>query len=76
MSKASNFLKDIESGWDFAVENLQKNTDNPEIKLLCDIYWKAYETTNYQRTIDCDDGLCFDIRQFVIEHILKLYERK
>ena len=70
------FTKDIEVSWDFAVENLRKNTDNTDIKLLCDIYLKAYETTHYQSTNECDEGLCFEIRQFVIEKIFEIYERE
>lgn len=32
-----------EDGWDTAIEELEKETDDLDVKVLCEIYWKAYE---------------------------------
>lgn len=37
-----------EGGWDTAVKELEKETNNLDIKILCEIYWKAYENRSRQ----------------------------
>ena len=66
----SNFI-DIasEEGWDRAVEQCNIETDDRNLKVLCSIYYKAYLTDDYQETSDPDVGLCYDIREFVMDKI-------
>lgn len=63
-----------EDGWDIAVKELEKGTNNLDIKILCEIYWKAYETGIFQFSRDCDCGICYDIREFVIDKIIENLE--
>ena len=58
-----------EEGWDRAVEQCNIETDDRNLKVLCSIYYKAYSTDDYQETSDPDVGLCYDIREFVIDKI-------
>lgn len=66
----SNFI-DIasEEGWDRAVEQCNIETDDRNLKVLCSIYYKAYLTNDYKETSDPDVGLCYDIREFVMDKI-------
>ena len=66
----SNFI-DIasEEGWDRAVEQCNIETDDRNLKVLCSIYYKAYLTDDYKETSDPDVGLCYDIREFVMDKI-------
>lgn len=45
-SKFINLLYD--EGWDIAVKQCRKKTNNPNIKLLCDVYNTAYPTEGFQ----------------------------
>ena len=58
-----------EEGWDRAVEQCDIETDDRNLKVLCSIYYKAYLTDDYQETSDPDVGLCYDIREFVMDKI-------
>lgn len=58
-----------EEGWDRAVDQCNIETDDLNIKVLCEIYYKAYHTEDYQITSDSEVGLCYDIREFVIKKI-------
>lgn len=70
MSACTDFINDLENGWDFAIERVQK-TDDEEIKLLCEMYWQAYKALGIiPNTSDCDTGICFTIRRFVINTII------
>ena len=66
----SNFI-DIasEEGWDRAVAQCNIETNDRNLKVLCSIYYKAYSTDDYQETSDPDVGLCYDIREFVMDKI-------
>ena len=70
--KLQVFKNDLESGWDYAIEELAKVTDNVDLLSLCQIYWKAYETASYKQSANPDDGLCFAVREFVIHKILEV----
>lgn len=71
---AKDFENALESGWDFAIEQLEQRTADTDLILLCKIYHYGYGTMGYINTSDCDDGLCFSIRQFAVEQICKLLE--
>ena len=58
-----------EEGWDRAVEQCNIETDDRNLKVLCSIYYKAYLTDDYQETSDPDVGLCYGIREFVMDKI-------
>lgn len=58
-----------EEGWDRAVAQCNIETDDRNLKVLCSIYYKAYLTDDYKETSDPDVGLCYDIREFVIDKI-------
>ena len=58
-----------EEGWDRAVEQCNIETDDRNLKVLCSIYYKAYLTDDDQETSDPDVGLCYDIREFVMDKI-------
>ena len=66
----SNFI-DIasEEGWDRAVAQCNIETNDRNLKVLCSIYYKAYLTDDYKETSDPDVGLCYDIREFVMDKI-------
>ena len=66
----SNFI-DIasEEGWDRAVAQCNIETNDRNLKALCSIYYKAYLTDDYKETSDPDVGLCYDIREFVMDKI-------
>lgn len=61
-----------ESGWDSAIEELERVNHTPDVKLLCAIYWSAYQSTDFQESLDPDNGLCFTIRQFVMERLCEM----
>ena len=58
-----------EEGWDRAVEQCNIETADRNLKVLCSIYYKAYLTDDYRETSDPDVGLCYDIREFVMDKI-------
>ena len=58
-----------EEGWDRAVAQCNIETNDRNLKVLCSIYYKAYSTDDYQETSDPDVGLCYDIREFVMDKI-------
>lgn len=58
-----------EEGWDRAVGQCNIETDDRNLKVLCSIYYKAYLTDDYKETSDPDVGLCYDIREFVMDKI-------
>ena len=64
-----------EIGWDDAIEHMENNNaDNVDISFLCKMYWDAYQTTQFLLTGDPDEGLCFEIRNFVIGQIHKILD--
>ena len=58
-----------EEGWDRAVAQCNIETNDRNLKVLCSIYYKAYSTDDYKETSDPDVGLCYDIREFVMDKI-------
>ena len=70
------FTADLEIGWDYAIEELANTTENVDLLSLCYIYWKAYETASYKQSADPDNGLCYEIRAFVIHKILEVLENE
>ena len=58
-----------EEGWDRAVAQCKIETNDRNLKVLCSIYYKAYLTDDYKETSDPDVGLCYDIREFVMDKI-------
>ena len=58
-----------EEGWDRAVAQCNIETNDRNLKVLCSIYYKAYLTGDYKETSDPDVGLCYDIREFVMDKI-------
>ena len=58
-----------EEGWDRAIDQCNIETDDRNLKVLCSIYYKAYLTDDYKETSDPDVGLCYDIREFVMDKI-------
>lgn len=58
-----------EEGWDRAVAQCNIETNDRNLKVLCSIYYKAYLTDDYKETSDPDVGLCYDIREFVMDKI-------
>lgn len=67
----TQFLLDNEDhGWDYAISNLDVSNDN-NLKVLRDIYYKAYDTEEYKKSCDPDNVLCYKIRQFVMDTIYK-----
>lgn len=74
--KLQVFKHDLETGWDYAIEELQKATKNVDLQSLCQMYWKAYETTSYKQSYDPDTGLCYEIRSFMIHKILEVLENE
>ena len=58
-----------EEGWDRAVAQCNIETDDRNLKVLCSIYYKAYLTDDYKETSDPDIGLCYEIREFVMDKI-------
>ena len=58
-----------EEGWDRAVDQCNLETNDRNLKILCRIYYNAYLTDDYQKTLDPDVGLCYDIREFVMDKI-------
>lgn len=73
---AQIFQHDLEVGWDYAIEELAKTTNSVGLLSLCQIYWKAYETESYKQSHDPDNGLCYDIRAFVVHKILEVLENE
>ena len=58
-----------EEGWDRAVAQCNIETNDRNLKVLCSIYYKAYLTDDYKETSDPDIGLCYDIREFIMDKI-------
>ena len=58
-----------EEGWNRAVAQCNIETNDRNLKVLCSIYYKAYLTEDYKETSDPDVGLCYDIREFVMDKI-------
>ena len=58
-----------EEGWDRAVAQCNIETNDRNLTVRCSIYYKAYLTNDYQETSDPDVGLCYDIREFVMDKI-------
>ena len=77
MTKAE-FMRILETdGWDSAVGSLSFMAmcdGNKNIETLCEIYKEAYHTNDYQKTNDPDNGLCYTIREFAIDKIIKTLE--
>lgn len=69
------FVNRLENGWDDAIKDVliyaEEECDN-NILTLCRIYLMAYSTNDYIFSKDPDAGTCFDIREFVIQEIIKL----
>lgn len=66
-----DFEKLLKYGWDYAVDTMNR-TSNRDVKLLCEMYFAAYNTEDFREHMDPDTGLTFKIRQFCIEQLLEL----
>lgn len=63
--KSNMFMLKLENGWDNGVEWYGKNIgENKYTKL----YWLAY---NYMIDNDCDEGLCFAMREYAIKKLIE-----
>lgn len=69
MTKAEFIDIASEEGWDRAVAQCNIETNDRNLKVLCSIYYKAYLTDDYKETSDPDVGLCYEIREFVMDKI-------
>ena len=58
-----------EEDWNRAVAQCDIETNDRNLKVLCSIYYKAYLTDDYKETSDPDIGLCYDIREFIMDKI-------
>ena len=74
----AEFMRRLETdGWDSAVGSLSFMAmcdDDKNIETLCEVYKTAYRTDDYQKTGDPDNGLCYTIREFAIDKIIKTLE--
>ena len=74
----TEFINKLETeGWDSAVDDLffmAMCDDDKNIETLCEVYKTAYRTDDYQKTGDPDNGLCYTIREFAIDKIIKTLE--
>ena len=68
---AQTFTDNLEVGWDYAIEKLDRATFDCVILELIGIYWRAYR---YMEDNDVDGGRCFEVRQYAINEILKRLE--
>jgi hypothetical protein len=72
MKMLKKFANDLDISWNYAVKELTNATQNVDLLLLCQIYWTAYKTEDYQKTADPDAGLCYSIRAFAIKRIVEV----
>ena len=74
------FENKLNQSWDMFITFLAMRQEHipihirNDINLFCEIYDMSYDTTIYHKTIDPDIGICFDIRNFAIVHIMALLE--
>ena len=67
-------------GWDDLIEFIVTRPETipgdikDDILLFCKIYALGYDTKIYNETADPDYGICMDIRNFAITHIMTLLE--
>lgn len=73
-SKFINLLYD--EGWDIAVKQCRKKTNDPNIKLLCDVYNTAYPTEGFQAADAPNLRLCYKIAEFAINNIIEQLDEK
>lgn len=55
---------------DIAVKQCRKRTNDPNIKLLCDVYNTAYPTEGFQTADTPNIHLCFKIAEFAVMNII------
>ena len=71
------FMEHLDNvGWDYAIEKLDDVCEDTKVKEVINDYWLGYKTSDYQRTLDPDDGLCFMIRQQAIRQLINILEYK
>lgn len=72
------FIKvNTEQGWDKAIELIDNNPENSDNLLaLATVYWNGYLTEDYRATFDPDNGLCYNIREFAIQQIVKILKEQ
>lgn len=67
-----DFEKLLEDGCDYAVDTVERTTKDRDVRLLCQMYFSAYNTADFREHLDPDEGLTFKIRQFCIEQLTEL----
>lgn len=67
-----DFEKLLEDGWDYAVDTVERNSNDRDVKLVCEMYFGAYSSEDFREHMDPDTGLTFKIRQFCIEQLAEL----
>lgn len=73
----TEFINNLASGWDSAIDDLSFEAmcdGDKNIEALCEVYKTAYRTDDYQKTSDPDNGLCYTIREFAIDRIIETLE--
>ena len=66
-----------EEGWDEAIKLIDDNPANSDNLLaLATVYWNGYQTEDYCKTLDPDVGMCYNIREFAIQQIIKVLEEQ
>lgn len=64
-----------EAGWDEAIKLIDDNPANSDNLLsLATVYWNGYQTEDYRKTLDPDNGLCYKIREFAVNRIIENLE--
>ena len=66
-----------EAGWDEAIKLIDDNPANSDNLLaLATVYWNGYQTEDYRKTLDPDVGMCYNIREFAIQQIIKVLKEQ
>lgn len=73
----TEFIDKLENSWDSAIGDLSFEAacnGDRNIEALCEVYYNAYHTDDYQKTGGPDDGLCYEVRRFAIDKIIEILE--
>ncbi len=66
-----------EAGWDEAIKLIDDNPANSDNLLaLTTVYWDGYLAEDYHKTLDPDVGICYNIREFAIQQIIKVLKEQ
>lgn len=66
-----------DAGWDEAIRLIDDNPANSDNLLaLATVYWNGYQTEDYHKTLDPDVGMCYNIRKFAIQQIMKVLKEQ